>query len=313
MTLPRVLSMTSAQPSFGKSLYEGLGPQSLALFRIYLLGYWLIEISRSTLPRLATFDPHWYSPHGLWVLTPASLRDLMFGAVALHCMKWVTLLGVVWMLLGLPGRRGVSYVNLFLLLLFTSFLRGFGHPDHSHVQIFLVTVVLSFSPAWDVWSVSRTSQASCDPSAVPPPQYGQSFAAMALIFSLPYFATGVYRLAKEGLGIFLGASMQHFLARDSLVLDDFAFSAGLWIVEHQVLLPVINLSFFLVTLAELGAPFAHLKRGYCTVFLTVILPFHLLAPLLMHILFLQNIVVILGLYLGPLVLQTFRPLSPAKL
>ncbi|HXS17132.1 MAG TPA: hypothetical protein VN764_08085, partial [Polyangiaceae bacterium] len=104
----------------------------------------------------------------------------------------------------------------------------------------------------------------------------------------------------------------YFLARDSLVLDDFAFSAGLWVVEHGALLPLINFSFFLVTLAELGAPWAHLKRGYCAAFLLVILPFHVLSPLLMHILFLQNIVVTVGLYLAPLLIQRLGSLDDGR-
>jgi len=311
MTMPHVLVTDGARGALGRGLYEGLGPKHLAWFRIYLLGYWFIEIARSTLPRLATFDPSWYSPHGLWLLVPSSWRELVFSTGALSGLKYATATGVAWMLLGLPGRRWVAYINLFFLLTFTSFLRGFGHSDHSHVQIFLVTVVLSFSPAWDAWSVSKGNEPASR-AGEPHVKYGQSFAAMALIFSVPYFATGIYRLAKEGLWIFFGSSMQYFLARDSLVLDDFAFSAGLWVVEHGALLPLINFSFFLVTLAELGAPWAHLKRGYCAAFLLVILPFHVLSPLLMHILFLQNIVVTVGLYLAPLLIQRLGSLDDGR-
>lgn len=292
------------------SIYRGLSAQHLALFRIFLLSFWLFEIGRSSLPCLSGLDPAWYVAHGPWLVVPRAIYPFFFDGPGLNWLKWTTFVSVFVVLVGVTTRTWSRVVMLLALLMFTSFLRGFGHPDHSHVQAYLVTLVLAFSPAWDRWSwSSKKSKHARNSAAISATRYSSPFLAMALVFSMPYFLTGVYRLAKEGIWIYLGPSMLHYLARDSLVLDDFDFGWGLWLSRQTALLPLLNISFLLVSLAELGAPWAPLKRSYCLAFLAIILPFHLLSPLLMHILFLPNIIVLVGLYLLPLLWQITRPIA----
>lgn len=289
------------------SLYQDLTAKHLALFRIILLSFWLLEIGRSSLPRLGELDPGWYVPHGPWLLVPQAVYPLLFGGPGLIWLKWGTFVSVFVALVGVSGQLWPRAIMLLSLLMFSSFLRGFGHPDHSHVQAYLVTIVLAFSPAWDRLSwAARKPQRAGDGARTSTTSYSSAFFAMALAFSMPYFATGIYRLAKEGIWIYFGPSMLHYLARDSLVLDDFDFGWGLWLSRQTALLPVINFSFLLVSLAELGAPWAPLRKSYCLAFLAIMLPFHLLSPLLMHILFLPNIVALVGLYLLPLFWQGRR-------
>ena len=275
-------------------IFEGLSYKHLAAFRIGLLGFWWIEVMRSDISALSVFDPGWFKPHGLWLLIPAAVRKYLISSLALQVLRWATASSLALALVGLLRGALWRALPLLLLLSFLTFLRGFGHPDHSHVQAYLVTVVLCFSPAWTCWSLRPEAEPRAQGSVAAGP-VTCAFAAMALVFSLPYMATGVYRWAKEGLLIYFDTSMFHFIARDSRVLGYFDSSLGLSIVEHPAWLPFINLSFFMVTLAELTAPWAHLSSRACAMYLAVLLPFHLLSPLLMHVFFLPNVVVLVGL------------------
>jgi len=100
--------------------------------------------------------------------------------------------------------------------------------------------------------------------------------------------------------MFWSSSIQHFMLRDSLVLDDFAFELGPRLAQQASWLPLFNLAFVAVTVAELLAPLAHLTRRLTVGWLAVMLPFHLLSPVLMHVSFANNLVLMLALYAWPL-------------
>jgi hypothetical protein len=68
--------------------------------------------------------------------------------------------------------------------------------------------------------------------------------------------------------------------------------------------PALNLGFFAVTLAELAAPWAYLRRTLTIVWLLLVVPFHLLAPVIMHVLFAHNLWLIVTLYVWPLTWRT---------
>jgi hypothetical protein len=122
---------------------------------------------------------------------------------------------------------------------------------------------------------------------------------LAVVFGFPYFLTGTARLALEGYRIFLSDAMQHFMARETLALDDFDFTLGLSLLDAR-LRPLLNLAFFGVTLAELATPWVYMKKSWTALWLALIVPFHALAPLLMHVLFVHNLALIAILYVWPL-------------
>jgi hypothetical protein len=162
------------------------------------------------------------------------------------------------------------------------------------VQLLFVTYALLFLPAWDALSLQSTGRAR--PSGV----YAASFAALSLVFAIPYFAIAIYRLTHEGAALYFGSSMLHFIARDTLSLDHFDFSMGLDLVETQAFRAWLNLGFAVITLAELASPWVHLRRSWCVLWLALIGPFHLLSPLLMHVAFFHNLVLLVVLYVVPL-------------
>ncbi len=276
-------------------IYTNARSQHLALFRIAVLTYWVIALARRPLDDLVRLPATWFEPHGPWLFVPASWLEHLWTPAAIQPLKGATIAVLVLVMVGAKGRAVWSAVAVVLLTTVTAFVRGFGHPDHADVQLLLVTALLMVTPAWDAYAWSTNARSPCPNDA----RYAEAFTALALVFSYPYFLTAAYRLAKEGFTIFMGPSIMAFLARDSLVLDDFTFSYGLLIAEQSHLLPLLNLGFLVTTFAELAAPWAHLHRRGCLVWVVIILSFHLLTPFVMHIVFVQNIFLILALYVWP--------------
>lgn len=66
------------------SIYQGLSAQHLALFRIFLLSFWVLEVGRSSLPRLSSWDPAWYVAHGPWLVVPRALYPFFFDGPGLN-------------------------------------------------------------------------------------------------------------------------------------------------------------------------------------------------------------------------------------
>jgi hypothetical protein len=273
-------------------IYAQANAARLAFLRIALLTVCAIDVALDPFPALATLPRAWFSGHGPWALVPEAVIDALWSEPVLLGLKLTTLIVLGLAALGARTPRLWAGLAALLLTLIWSFVRGFGHADHSQLQLLFSTFALPFLPAWDALSLTREE---------PREQraYVGAFVTLAVVFGFPYFLTGAARLAQEGFGIFVGDAMQHFMARETMSLDDFDFTLGLSLLD-PALRPALNLGFFGVTLAELGTPWAYLKKSFCLVWLALIVPFHVLAPVLMHVLFVHNLALIALLYLWPL-------------
>jgi hypothetical protein len=276
-------------------IYRAATPQRLALVRVLVFCIWLWELARDPFERLARLPRAWFQAYGPWLLVPAPLLEAIWSETVLSWLRGMTLGCVGLALLGVRGQRAWALAAAALLTLSTGFVRGFGHVDHGQVQLLTVTWALPFMPAWRALAISpaQTARAGVDEAAT-------SFSLLACVFAFPYFETAAHRIAREGAAMFWSNSLQYFMVRDSLALDDFAFELGPRLAQHAGWLPVFNLAFAAVTVAELLAPWAHLQRTRCLGWLAIVVPFHLLSPVLMHVFFLDNLLLLLVLYVWPL-------------
>jgi hypothetical protein len=277
-------------------IYAGATARRLALVRIAVFAIWLVDLASAPIDGLAALPPSWFAPHGPWLLVPDGMLRAIWNDDALLGLQLTTLLTVGLALIGAPGRRAWGALACVLLTIVSGFVRGFGHADHAQLQLLFVTFALVFLPAWDTLCLGGASRAQRGDEAV----YCASCVALALVFSFPYLLTAAYRLTHEGAAIFLGGSMRHFIARDTLSLDHLDFRLGLVLLQYPTLTPMVNAGFAVVTAAELLAPWAFLRRSWAVAWLATIGPFHVLAPLIMHVLFPHNVALLLVLYLWPL-------------
>lgn len=274
-------------------IYELANARRLAATRCIIFCIWFWELARDPFERLAALPPAFFEPLGPWrLLTPAAL-GAVWNEASLLGLRLLTLTTLMLALLGIGSGRAWAGGFVVLATTCTSFVRGFGHVNHAQVQLLLVTIVLCAAPAWDALAVHRDRPLGSR-------NYGFSFAMLALVFAFPYFETGVHRLAREGAQLFVSDAIAHFIVRDTSVLDDFEFTQGLWLGENTWTWPLLNLGFALVTCAELAAPWVHHRRLTCLLWLSVMLPFHLLSPVIMHVFFLDDALLALLLYGWPL-------------
>lgn len=275
-------------------IYAHANATRLAVVRIVVFAVCWLETACDPFPELAVLPRAWFVGHGPWALVPDVLLELLWRASSLWTLKLLTLGVIVLAAIGAPRARLWAALSSLLLTLTLSFVRGFGHADHSGLQLLMTTYVLAFTPAWDALAWQRETRLA--PVAN---EYRAAFVALAVVFGFPYFLTAAARLAQEGFAIFVGHSMRHFLVRDTLALDDYDSTLGL-ALRGPLVVALLNLSFFVVTAAELASPFVHLNRRWTLAWLVLVIPFHVLSPLLMHVLFAPNLVLIALLYVWPL-------------
>lgn len=276
-------------------IYQAATPERLALVRVVVFCLWLWELARDPFERLARLPDAWFQAHGPWLLVPASFVSAIWDETLLAGLRGLTLGCVAMALLGVRRPQTWALIAAAFVTLSTAFVRGFGHVDHGQVQLLIVTWVLALSPAWSAFALSTAH------TPRPSPEEARwSFCLLAAVFAFPYFETAAHRLAREGAAMFWSPSIQHFMVRDSQVLDDFSFELGPRLAQQASWIPLFNLAFAAVTVAELLAPLAHLQRRLAIGWLAVMLPFHLLSPVLMHVAFTDNVVLMLTIYAWPL-------------
>jgi hypothetical protein len=275
-------------------IYTEASARRLALLRLGVLLVCALDVARDPFPELAALPRSAFTGHGPWALAPSGLLEAVWNETALLSLKLATVVAIALAMLGVRHARRWAGLAALLLILTWGFVRGFGHADHSQLQLLFITFALPFLPAWDALALAREEPAQRAHGA-----YAGAFVALAAVFGFPYFLTGASRLAQAGYAIFMGDALQHFIARDTLTLDDFDSTLGLSLLA-PALRPLLNLSFFGVTLVELSAPWAYLERRAAMLWLLLVLPFHLLTPLLMHVSFEHNVALIGLLYLWPL-------------
>jgi hypothetical protein len=272
-------------------IYERASAVRLAIARIGILVICWLDTALDPFPALASLAQAWFTAHGPWLLVPNALLSALWHESSLWALKLATLAALSLALAGAPRPRLWAGISAGLLTLTYSFVRGFGHADHSQLQLLLVAFALPFLPAWDALAWRPEQPVRRD--------YRTAFVMLAVVFGFPYFCTGAARVAQEGFRMFAGHSMQHFIARETLALDDFDFTIGLSLLSPSAGV-LLNLGFLGVTFAELASPWAYLSRRGAAAWLLLIVPFHLFAPLLMHVLFAHNLALIAVLYLWPL-------------
>lgn len=275
-------------------IYALASAQRLAIARIAILSVCWIDVALDPFARLAVLPRAWFTGHGPWALLPSVVIDALWSHGALLILKLITLAFLSLAIVGVARPRRWALASAVALTMVWGFVRGFGHADHSQLQLLFLTFVLPFLPAWDTYALRADPREERQSNV-----YIAGFAALAVVFGFPYFLTGGARLAQEGYAIYLGDSMQHFMARDTLALDDFESMFAFSLMGAEVR-PLLNLSFLAVTVAELVSPWAYLDRRASAAWLVLVVPFHLLATVLMHVLFVQNLALLIILYLWPL-------------
>src|SRR5690606_2920552 len=93
--------------------------------------------------------------------------------------------------------------------------------------------------------------------------------------TVTYAFIGARRLMIGGVGIYLDGSLERWIVGRTLEDNAFGLDAGLSILDHRWLIPVITLGMFITTVFEILSPLALRFKQFRWMWLVVIITFHI--------------------------------------
>jgi hypothetical protein len=168
-------------------------------------------------------------------------------------------------------------------ILFTheSIVRGYGHANHAEIPALLAVLIYAVAAAFPV----RDRR--------PEPL------AIALVLGLTYTLTAAHRIAYGGLELFLSDSIVYWSVHRASFVDSWQIGLGAYALSTPWFAALLQLSFPVITLCELLVPLALLSKKIRLITVPSLLGFHVGVFLIMNILFWQNAVLLIALFLVP--------------
>ncbi len=260
-------------------LNQNATERHLAVVGYGLFGMWIIRLIFDPLERLDELPLSVFHPPAPVLFFPESWREFLMSAQTLLIFRLVTI-GV----LGLAAFRvcflATGVLSCVALTVYQSIVRGYGHINHAEIVPLLGIYILTAFACAD--KVERTKR----------PSY--PIVAIILMLSLSYMFVGVHRLGNGGLAIFFTNGIDRSAVLNSMRVSWFQFGMGDLLLESRFVRLGLRMGFIAVTLVEILAPMCLVSRRFRIVFLIIIVPFHVMTILTMHIAFFENLV-LLGL------------------
>jgi Vitamin K-dependent gamma-carboxylase len=261
-------------------LFDSAFPaERIASLRVLVFGFGVVYLAVRfrQLTDYSSLIPSDFAPVGIVSLLSAPLPL----ALVLACYS-VTLLAGVTALLGIGFRWSGPLFALGQLWVL-SYRSSWGMIFHTENLLVLHTLILSASPAADVWRVTSRSPAVASRKLAG--EYAWPVHAVSLVTVLSYAVAGVAKLKISGLDWVSGEALRSQVAFDALRKIELGSShawLGAWLVPHRaVFTPLAYLTFAF----ELGAPLALLGGRVARVWCVTAWAFHAGVVALMLIVF----------------------------
>jgi hypothetical protein len=277
--------------SSGGLLHRDASPEAVRLLRIWVFGIWTAIVVLDPLPMLSRLPAAVFDPAGIAGAVPPAWRPFLISSGFLWALK-LALLGSLALVLVDRSAKAAAVVACALLTLYQGIVRGFGYVDHAEIALLFASYFLAAFAIADSSVAKRAHRAAgVNPSAIP-------FVAIlaALLFS--YSFAGVYRVTHAGPAIFRSDSLAHWIVIDThMLLQPFlSWELDRWVLGHPWAYALLKIGFPLQSLVEILAPFCLVSRAWRRVFLSVMVPFHLLSWALFKILFWENLLLYVLLF-----------------
>ena len=258
----------------------------LALVRVVVFAIWLLELSASSLARIASLPFDAFHPHGPVRLLPEVLQRALLGADALTAVQATAFLACAWALTGLKGYRVAAMVAAVTLTFNEALGRGFAHINHSQVAPLYAVIVLAAFPADRVKIPRPGTRAPADADA--------ARAIWLLTFGVffAYTAIGVYRLTQSSPQIFFDDTMIWSIAKNTYRDSFYGMQLGKLVIEFPALAVFTKVGYFVVTIIEVVTFLIPYHRGLRLTWLLVIVGFHANTLILMNLWFWHNVILI---------------------
>jgi hypothetical protein len=290
-------------------LHERVSPQTLAAARIFVFGLWLVIVWSRPLTDLAELPLWIHSPVGPMRALPGAVWPILLAAPVLAAIRYLLLVGLALLVLGVRGFHVIAVATCALLTLFLGLPRAFLIiATHRELALLFAAYVLACFPCADAYALRRRLRAPRPGSL-----YRAAMVTVTLVLLLTYAMPAARRLAAGGLTIFLDGSIVHYTAVRASEPGAFTPELGLRVVQDPWLRAGMQVGFPLVTVFELLSPLCLFHRAFRRVWIVVIGSFHIMSWLTMGIFFWANMLMIVFFVtdIDRILARWRRPVEPA--
>ncbi len=258
-------------------LHEEASPKLLRAVTIWVFGFWCLQLAFSPVDSLAALPMVLYGPVGFLRGVPDSVVAWLLSSPVIYYFKAVILLSCAAVIF-IIRPRVFAILACASLTVYLGLLRGFGgHVSHSDlVMLYAAYFLALFTLANARLSAQERSRVNL--SGVP------VVAVLAALF-FTYSLTGLFRLMHGAIETFTSGSLTFWAMRNSYQYVDPLWGWGRQLLNQPVWAAALNAGFPFVTLFEVLAPLCFVSSRFRWVFIVVMLPFHLLAWIVMEIFF----------------------------
>jgi len=267
-------------------IHEQAGPGLLRLTRLGVFALWIVKLLLDPLWRLAGMPRELFQPIGILALLPANAIDALLTWNGLAALLVLTL-GVL--VLGLTDKAFpvVATVAAVLLTAYSSLIRGFGPAVHTDIVLLLAVYALA-GFAWADWIALRFGEKKIVPGAAAYP-----LVTIVAMLCLSYCLVGLNRTVGGGARVFTGDTMEAWCIDASLRGYYFNTNIGWHIPEWPAAIFMLRSGLPFITLFEITAPLCLASSRYRSIFIPVMLSFHLMSLVLMNIFFFDDMLLYL--------------------
>lgn len=290
----------STSPTERPALHSAASPESAAILRILVFGYWSWVVASHPLLEVAAAPAEAFSPFGLLTIVPATWWDVVMRIDVLRAISWATLIASVAAMAGLlfPVSGAVAVVGL---LIGNALLHGFGHYDHAQLPILFAAIIAAASPTADALALGRPRR-----EARPIAAYQFPLFAIGALLLLFYSAIGLHRILHGAPGVFAGDSFRGWILWNNLIAAPKLPALLPWL-EHPMVARLLQIGFPLVTLLEVTAVIGLVSARYRNFFLVAMLGAHVAIYGMMAI----NFVAMVLLYVTLIDSRRWSPVHPS--
>jgi hypothetical protein len=256
-------------------IHEQAGPGLLRLTRIGIFALWIVKLLLDPFWRLAEMPREMFQPVGVIGLLSPTAIDVLLRPITLYVFLVMTLavLGFTLLQRMFPFTSTLAAI---LLTIYSSLIRSFGPAVHTDIVLLLAVYALALFSWADFFAPNARGR------------YSYPLVTIVAMLTLSYCLVGLNRSIAGGLGVFTGDTMEAWTIDASLRGYYFNTNIGWHIPEWPVVVFMLRGGLPFITLFEITAPLCLASSHYRSIFIPIMLSFHLLSLVFMNIFFFDD-------------------------
>ena len=259
----------------------------LALLRIWVFGWWIVQVLKDPITELAPLPFSNFLPIGVLRFLPVSFWSRVHTEHALRLWWGMLLVFLLLSALGTPFYRIIAAITCILLTFYQGMIFGFAEVTHASLAALYMTYIMAIFPSADALSLRRPHS----PWSARPVYQAALLAATACLLTT-YMFTGVRRVFANGTEIFTNGTILSMIAERSSAADHLQQNYALRLLESPTMVLMLQVGFVVLTLMEILSLLCLSSKWFRRGWLAVMLPFHVLSWPLLQLLFVFNMLLI---------------------